>query len=85
MFNTYVVETVHECVEGEWTYRFFQSKKGVYVKRTPSADSLWSHGIITQNYDIEQGRFISQCLSSGTGRFDSIFQAKLSIQKVLTT
>ena len=84
MFNTHVVETVHECVEGEWIYRFYQSENGVYVKRTPVSDPLWSHGILTQRFDLEEEKFIHQALGSGTEYFASIFQAKLAIQKVLT-
>lgn len=84
MFNTHVIETVHECIEGEWTYRFYQNEKGVHVKRTPSKDPLWSHGVITQTFESEQKKFLSQCLAGWAEYFDSVSEAKRAIQKVLT-
>jgi hypothetical protein len=83
MFNTRVVETIYECVEGEWKYRFFERENGVYVKRTSIIDLFWVHSIHVQKFDLVEDKFVPQSLCEGTGRFSSVSEAKRAIQKVL--
>jgi hypothetical protein len=56
-----VVETTYQCMSGGYLYRVTVAAEHTIIKRTPHRTGeipLWNHGVITEVYDIEAGKFV---------------------------
>ena len=60
-----VIETVHQTSDvNGFTYRITVTPEKCAIRRTPTKDMLWSHGIICETYQTDSGRFEQICRSS---------------------
>lgn len=50
---------------GGWYYRIVETEHGVMIKRHPSTTNhpIWSHGTLTQIYQVDTKKFVPSVLS----------------------
>jgi hypothetical protein len=53
-----IVERVLEGEQGDWAYRFRETKHGVLVRRVAKDHRLWSHGVLVQMFDKDADAFL---------------------------
>lgn len=57
MSNMKVFETTYELVREDFVYRITVGIEFVRIKRTKVDEPMWSHGSLTQGYDVASASF----------------------------
>ena len=73
-----IVSTTYELTQGTWIYRFVEDSTGVIIKRVPSDNINWSHGVISQLLDIS-GVF-KQTISANIKKVESLEDALVLVK-----
>lgn len=74
-FDMRTIEKVHESSYDGHDYRFSESEKGVSVRRVPSNNPLWSHGLVSEVYDLDEKKFRESAIAGQNLMFKSLIQA----------
>ena len=75
------VERVLEGEQGDWAYRFRETKHGVVVRRVARDNRLWSHGVLVQMFDQTAGTFLPSNICGSAVYFDTLDQALKTVNK----
>jgi hypothetical protein len=58
MRDLVTIETVYKVIEGNYIYRVNVSANGAFIKRTKKLGGTWTHSILTEIWNTDQGKFV---------------------------
>ncbi len=70
------VERVLEGEQGDWAYRFRESKHGVTIRRVSKDRLLWNHGVLVQMFDKDADAFLPSNVCGSNVYFGSLADAR---------